>query len=204
MSKIGVIAIQGDVSEHVNAVKRSTEGSICEIIKIKHKGAVSECDALIIPGGESTTISSLLYKEGIAEEILRKKEMPIMGTCAGLIILSSYSLDSVKSLQLMDTTVVRNAFGRQVDSFEVPLDVKGFNSKFNGIFIRAPAIINVGKGVDVLAKVNNYIVAAQQGNKLALAFHPELTDDLRFHSYFINMIKNNQTLLSLDKTRETA
>jgi len=200
MSKIGVIAIQGDVSEHVNAVKRSTEGSICEIIKIKHKGAVSECDALIIPGGESTTISSLLYKEGIAEEILRKKEMPIMGTCAGLIILSSYSLDSVKSLQLMDTTVVRNAFGRQVDSFEVPLDVKGFNSKFNGIFIRAPAIINVGKGVDVLAKVNNYIVAAQQGNKLALAFHPELTDDLRFHSYFINMIKNNQTLLSLDKT----
>jgi len=204
MSKIGVIAIQGDVSEHVNAVKRSTEGSICEIIKIKHKGAVSECDALIIPGGESTTISSLLYKEGIAEEILRKKEMPIMGTCAGLIILSSYSLDSVKSLQLMDTTVVRNAFGSQVDSFEVPLDVKGFNSKFNGIFIRAPAIINVGKGVDVLAKVNNYIVAAQQGNKLALAFHPELTDDLRFHSYFINMIKNNQTLLSLDKTRETA
>ena len=161
MSKIGVIAIQGDVSEHINAVKRSTEGSSCKIIKIKHKGSVSECDALIIPGGESTTISSLLYKEGIAEEILRKKEMPIMGTCAGLIILSSYSLDSMKSLELMDTTVVRNAFGRQVDSFEVPLDVKGFNSKFNGIFIRAPAIINVGKGVDVLAKVNNYIVAAQ-------------------------------------------
>ncbi|HXY87652.1 MAG TPA: pyridoxal 5'-phosphate synthase glutaminase subunit PdxT, partial [Candidatus Acidoferrales bacterium] len=80
MSKIGVIAIQGDVSEHVNAVKRATEGSACEIIKIKHKGGVSECDALIIPGGESTTISSLLYKEGIAEEILRKKEMPIMGT----------------------------------------------------------------------------------------------------------------------------
>ncbi|HXY87023.1 MAG TPA: pyridoxal 5'-phosphate synthase glutaminase subunit PdxT, partial [Candidatus Acidoferrales bacterium] len=120
--------------------------------------------------------------------------------CAGLIILSSHSLDSVKSLELMDTTVVRNAFGRQVDSFEVPLDVKGFNSKYNGIFIRAPAIINVGKDVDVLAKVNNYIVAAQQGNKLALAFHPELTDDLRFHSYFINMIKNSRTLSSLDKT----
>jgi 5'-phosphate synthase pdxT subunit len=194
MSKIGVLAIQGDVSEHVNAVKRAAEGSTYEIVKIKHKGAVSECDALIIPGGESTTISNLLYKEGIAEEILRKKEMPIMGTCAGLIILSSHSLDGVKSLKLMDTTVVRNAFGRQVDSFEVPLDVKGFSSKYNGIFIRAPAIIDVGKDVDVLAKVNDYIVAARQGNKLALAFHPELTDDLRFHSYFINMIENNRAI----------
>lgn len=196
MSKIGVLAIQGDVSEHVNAVKRAAEGSTYEIVTIKHKNAVPECDALIIPGGESTTISTLLYKEGIAEEILRKKEMPIMGTCAGLILLSSRGLNGVKSLGLMDTTVVRNAFGRQVDSFEMPLDVKGFSSKYNGIFIRAPAIINAGKDVDVLAKVNNYIVAARQGNKLALAFHPELTDDLRFHSYFINMIKNNRTISS--------
>jgi len=199
MSRIGVLAIQGDVSEHINAMKRAAEGSIYEIVKIKHEGAVSECDALIIPGGESTTLSRLLYKEGIAEEILRKKEMPIMGTCAGLIILSRYSLDGIKSLDVMDTTVVRNAFGRQVDSFEVSLDVKGFSSKYNGIFIRAPAITNVGKDVDVLAKVNDYIVAAQQGNKLALAFHPELTDDLRFHRYFLNIIKNKRTNSSVDK-----
>ena len=199
MSKIGVLAIQGDVSEHVNAVKRAAEGSTYEIVKIKHKGAVSECDALILPGGESTTISNLLYKEGIAEEILRKKEMPIMGTCAGLILLSRYSLDGVKSLDLMDTTVVRNAFGRQVDSFEVSLDVKGFSSEYNGIFIRAPAITNVGKDVVVLAKVNDYIVAVQQGNKLALAFHPELTDDLRFHRHFLNIIKNEWTSSSVDK-----
>jgi len=199
MSKIGVIAIQGDVSEHVSAVKRAVEGSSCEIVKIKRKGIVSECDALIIPGGESTTISNLLFKEGVAEEILRKKEMPIMGTCAGLIILSSYNLDGVQSLKLMDITVTRNAFGRQVDSFEMLLEVKGFSSRYNGIFIRAPAIINAGKDVEVLAKVDNYIVAAQQGNKLALAFHPELTDDLRFHSYFINMIQNSRAMSSTDK-----
>jgi 5'-phosphate synthase pdxT subunit len=199
MSKIGVVAIQGDVSEHIDAMKRVVDDSICEIVAIKHKGTVPECDALIIPGGESTTISRLLRNEGITEEILKKREMPIMGTCAGLILLSSYSLEGVKALGLMDTTVVRNAFGRQVDSFEVLLDVKGFSSKYKGIFIRAPAIINVGKDVDVLAKVNNYIVAAQQGNKLALAFHPELTDDLRFHRYFINMIKNSQAVLGVDE-----
>ena len=199
MNKIGVLAIQGDISEHINAMKRAVKGSIYEIVKIKHKGTISDCDAFILPGGESTTISRLLYKEGIAEEILRKKEMPIMGTCAGLIMLSRYSLDGIKSLGLMDTTVVRNAFGRQVDSFEVSLDVKGFSSKYNGIFIRAPAITNVGKDVDVLAKVNEYIVAAQQGNKLALAFHPELTDDLRFHHYFLTIIKNQRTSSTGDK-----
>ncbi len=186
MSRIGVLAIQGDVSEHIEAMRRAADGSIDEVVKIKHKGTVSECNALIIPGGESTTISHLLFKEGIAEEILKKKEMPIMGTCAGLVLLSSYSYDGVKSLRLMDTTVARNAFGRQVDSFEVPLDVQGFSSTFNGIFIRAPAILKVGISVEVLAKVNNYIVAAQQGNKLALAFHPELTDDVRFHRHFLN------------------
>lgn len=187
MSKIGVLAIQGDVSEHINAMKRAASGSYREIVAIKHKGSVSECDALIIPGGEDTTISRLLYREGIAEEILDNKHVPVMGTCAGLIMLSSYSLDGIKSLNLMDMTVVRNAFGRQFDSFEMLLDVKGFSSQYKGIFIRAPAIVKVGRAVDVLAKVGDHIVAAQQGNKLALAFHPELTDDVRFHRYFLNI-----------------
>jgi len=198
MSKIGVLAIQGDVSEHVNAVKRAAEGSTYEIVKIKHKGAVSECDALILPGGESTTISNLLYKEGIAEEILRKKEMPIMGTCAGLILLSRYSLDGVKSLDLMDTTVVRNAFGRQVDSFEVSLDVKGFSSEYNGIFIRAPAITNVGKDVDVLAKVNEYIV--EYFAKTALFFYLLFNELFRFSYCFYRPVLYN--LINKFRTRE--
>jgi 5'-phosphate synthase pdxT subunit len=189
MGKIGVLAIQGDVSEHINAIRRAADGHYCEIVALKHKGTVSECDALIIPGGESTTISRLSHKEAIIEEILENKDLAIMGTCAGLIMLSSYSLDGIKALSLMDMTVVRNAFGRQFDSFEMLLEVKGFSSKYKGIFIRAPAIVEVGREVDVLAKVDDYIVAAQQGNKLALAFHPELTDDVRFHRYFLDMVE---------------
>ena len=165
------------------------------MVKIKHAGIVPSCDGVIIPGGESTTLCRLSWSEGIAQEIidLAKSGKPVMGTCAGLILLASKGDDEVaktkqRLLGLMDTTVDRNAFGRQVDSFESPLKIKGFDEPFNAVFIRAPAVITAGKGVKVLAKIDGKIVAAQQKNLLALAFHPELTDDLRLHKYFLEMI----------------
>ena len=194
MIKIGVIAIQGNVQEHVEATERALGGR-GEVVKIRHAGIVPGCDAVIIPGGESTTLCRLSWKEGIAQEIIEKVRagMPVMGTCAGLILLASRGDDEVaktkqRLLGLMDTTVDRNAFGRQVDSFEAPLRIKGFDEPFNAVFIRAPAIVSAGKDVEVFAKLDDMIVAARQGNMLALAFHPELTEDLRLHRYFLRMI----------------
>ena len=185
MLTIGVVAIQGAVSEHVAALEKSSKDLDCKIVTIKRAGIVPHCDGLIIPGGESTTISRILHFEGIDKEILENKGIPVMGTCAGLIIMSNYKNESVEGLGLIDMQVKRNAFGRQAESFQVPLNVTVFNSSFDGIFIRAPAITQVGDATEVLARVENYGVAAQQGNKLALAFHPELGNDLRFHQYFL-------------------
>lgn len=194
--KIGVIALQGNVEEHVEALSRVFRG---EIVKIKHKGTVPSCDAIIIPGGESTTLCRLAWSEGIAQEIIERARqgMPIMGTCAGLILLASRGDDDVKKtrqklLGLMDTTVDRNAFGRQRESFEAPLDVSCISGgPFNAVFIRAPAIVSAGKGVEALATLDGRIVAARQGNMLALAFHPELTDDARIHEYFMDIVKSH-------------
>ncbi|MGZ4905202.1 MAG: pyridoxal 5'-phosphate synthase glutaminase subunit PdxT [Halobacteriota archaeon] len=192
MITIGVLAIQGAVSEHIRALKRTDYGCQVNVLPIKKSGFVPECEGLIIPGGESTTISHIMKIEGIDQEILDNAEMPIMGTCAGLIILSRYQDADVTGLKLMDVDVRRNAFGRQVDSFELPLQVTVFDSPFDGIFIRAPVITTVGQAVNVLSRVGNFVVAAQQENKLGLAFHPELSDDTRFHRYFIDLIANSQ------------
>jgi len=191
MHTIGVISIQGDVSEHVRALEKAAGDLNCEIVGIKTKGIVPYCDGLVIPGGESTTISTLLRFEGIDKEIVEHKHIPMLGTCAGLIILSCPDDEGVSGLKLMDMRVKRNAFGRQVESFEVPLRVTIFDSPFAGIFIRAPAIIQVGNDVDILSRFKGYGVAAQQGNKLALAFHPELSNDLRFHEYFLKLVDHN-------------
>jgi len=188
MSTIGVIAIQGAISEHVMALEKSCKDLNCKIVTIKRKGKVPHCDALIIPGGESTTISRILRVEGIDKEIVENDSIAMMGTCAGLIVLSNYKNEHVDGLELIDIEVKRNAFGRQAESFQVPLAVKGFDSAFEGIFIRAPAITHAGKATDILACFQNYGVAVQQGNKLALAFHPELSNDLRFHEYFLRLI----------------
>jgi 5'-phosphate synthase pdxT subunit len=187
MLTIGVVAIQGAVSEHIAALEKSSKDLDCKIVTIKRAGIVSHCDGLIIPGGESTTISRILRFEGIDKEILENKGIPMMGTCAGLIIMSDYKNERVEGLGLIDMQVKRNAFGRQAESFQVPLTVKVFDSPFDGIFIRAPAITRVGDATDVLARFEKYGVAAQQGNKLALAFHPELGNDLRFHEYFLRL-----------------
>ena len=195
--RIGVIAIQGNVEEHVIALGNSlSEADLqAEVIKIKHKGSVSSCDALILPGGESTTLGRLLKREGIAEEIktAARAGIPILGTCAGLVLLAKYGDEQVEKtgqvlLELMDIHVNRNAFGRQRESFETLIDFNGFETPFNAIFIRAPSITGCSNDVEILSKYDGSIVAARQENILALAFHPELTDDYRIHHYFLKMI----------------
>jgi len=193
--RIAVVGVQGDVEEHVLSLKKAFEraGVKGEAVATRKKGIVSESDAAIIPGGESTTISKLIFREGISEEILQLAEdgKPVMGTCAGLILLSKHGDEQVertetKLLGLMDTWVRRNAFGRQRESFQTLLHVKGIG-EYEAVFIRAPVITKVGNKVEVLAKYGDFIVAARQENSLALAFHPELTDDTRVHEYFIRM-----------------
>jgi 5'-phosphate synthase pdxT subunit len=194
---IGVISIQGAISEHIfimeNALKANNQSG--KVILIKNKDEFDKIDAMIIPGGETTTISKVLYKYGLYHEIQKiidKDDLPIMGTCAGSVILASEISDNdkdIKPFSAMDIRVKRNAFGRQRESFEYKLDIKGFSKPYNAVFIRAPAIEKVWNDCEVLASIGEKIVMAKQGNYLALSFHPELTDDLRIHRLFLNMIK---------------
>lgn len=193
--KIAVIAVQGDVEEHVIIANKALEklGIKGEAFATISKEEVAKADAIILPGGESTTISKLIHKKSIADEIKKacKQGKPIMGTCAGCILLAKHGDEQTaktktKLLGLIDMKVKRNAFGRQRESFQIKLNIKNIG-EFEAVFIRAPAILEVGKSVDVLAKLNDYIVAVQQNNILALAFHPELTEDTRIHEYFIKM-----------------
>ena len=195
--RIGVIAIQGNVEEHVNAMIKALREAKreAEVVKIKHKGIVPTCDALILPGGESTTLGRLMEREGISAEIKSAAHagIPLMGTCAGLVLLAKHGDKQVEKtgqplLSLMDIRVNRNAFGRQRESFEAHVDFKGFAKPFNAVFIRAPCITEVSRDVEILSTYNGSIVAAGQENMLALAFHPELTDDVRIHHYFLKMI----------------
>ncbi len=193
--RIAVVGVQGDVEEHVIAAKRALKrmGIEGEVVATRKHGVVSKSDAVIIPGGESTTISKLIFSDSIASEILQLAESgkPVMGTCAGLILLSKHGDEQVektgtKLLGLMDTWIKRNAFGRQRESFQVKLEMK-YVGEVDAVFIRAPVITKVGENVEVLATLDEYIVAAKQDNVLALAFHPELTDDTRVHEYFISL-----------------
>jgi 5'-phosphate synthase pdxT subunit len=197
-TKIGVIAIQGAVEEHVVALQKTLaeRGEHGEVVKIKQRGLVESCDAIVIPGGESTTIGRLMQREHIIEEIktaVEEKALPILGTCAGLVLLAKEGDEEVAKtgqplLGLMDVTVKRNAFGRQRESFEASLPMSIFEEPFPAVFIRAPAITRTGENVEVVATFDEHIVAAQQGNLLALSFHPELTDDRRIHHYFIDLV----------------
>jgi 5'-phosphate synthase pdxT subunit len=182
----GVVAVQGDVSEHARAIERAADdhGQNSETREIRQSGVVPECDVLLMPGGESTTISRLLEREGIAPEIERHvaEGKPILATCAGLIVASTDPQDDrVTELGVLDVTVERNAFGRQKDSFEAPLDVAGFDEPFPAVFIRAPVVGDVGDGVEVLAEWEGRPVAVRQGPVFGTAFHPELTGDSRIH-----------------------
>jgi 5'-phosphate synthase pdxT subunit len=192
----GVIAVQGDVSEHAAAIERAAaaHGETAEVVEIRQSGTVPECDVLLMPGGESTAISRLLAREGIDEEIRDHVAAgkPVLATCAGLIVASTDAKDErVDTLDLIDVTVDRNAFGRQKDSFEAPLDVEGLDSPFPAVFIRAPLIdevgdssgapINDGDSVKVLARWDDDPVAVRQGPVVGTSFHPELTSDSRIH-----------------------
>ncbi|MGM0604106.1 MAG: pyridoxal 5'-phosphate synthase glutaminase subunit PdxT [Halobacteriota archaeon] len=187
--RAGVIAVQGNVSEHASAIERAgaAVGATVEIERIRQSGIVPECDALLMPGGESTTISRLLRREGIDREIREHVSAgkPILATCAGLIVAARDAKDErVRTLELLDVSVDRNAFGRQKDSFEAPISVAGVADSerpFPAVFIRAPLIDEVGESVDVLASWDGAPVAVREGPVLATSFHPELTADDRLH-----------------------
>ena len=186
MLRAGVIAVQGDVAEHAAAIRRAAEahGESVTVEEIRTAGTVPDCDLLLVPGGESTTISTLLAEEGIDDEIreFAAAGRPMLVTCAGLIVASRDAGDDrVPELGLLDVTVDRNAFGRQKDSFETALDVRGLETSFPAVFIRAPVIDEVGDDVAVLAEVDDRPVAIRQNNVVGTAFHPELTDDSRLH-----------------------
>ncbi|MFC3478092.1 pyridoxal 5'-phosphate synthase glutaminase subunit PdxT [Halobacterium litoreum] len=184
--KAGVVAVQGDVSEHADAIRRAaaSHGEDAEVVEIRKSGIVPDCDILLLPGGESTAISRLLAREGIDDEIRDHVAAgkPVLATCAGLIVSSTDANDErVDTLDVLDVTVDRNAFGRQVDSFEAPLDVTGLDDPFPAVFIRAPLIDGVGDDVEVLAEWDGRPVAVRDGPVVGTSFHPELTDDPRIH-----------------------
>jgi len=195
--QIGVLAIQGDVAEHVSSLTASMKNlSISgSVVEIRTPEQLDDAAALLIPGGESTTISKQLRKSGLRDAIIdfANQGRPIMGTCAGCILLAreiegQTGSKKTETLAVMDITVKRNAFGRQKESFHRELAIKGFDHHFEGIFIRAPAITRVGPAVEVLAETPGGIVMARQKNILALTFHPELVNDTRVHEYFLKMI----------------
>ncbi len=187
--KIGVLAAQGAFAEHLSVLGRLD----VEAIPIRLPEQLSGLSGLVIPGGESTTISKLMLAYGLLDRVKEMVDdgMPVFGTCAGMIMLAKQVVDGngVQPLKLMDITVRRNAFGRQVDSFETELQVKGLGDRpFHAVFIRAPLIEKVGSPVEVLARLEDgTIVAAQQGKILACSFHPELTSDSRVHQYFLGL-----------------
>jgi 5'-phosphate synthase pdxT subunit len=193
---IGVLGIQGAVSEHIASMSKALKETNTpgKVFVVKHKEDIKTIDALILPGGESTNISKLLCQSGVYDAILQRiqeQSLPIMGTCAGCVLLAkelTNDTNEVKLLHTMDMQVERNAFGRQKESFEQSITVKGFFRPYHAVFIRAPIITKIWDTGEVLAKIEKKIVMARQDKFLALSFHPELTDDLRIHKYFLSMI----------------
>lgn len=192
MATVGLLALQGAFREH----KRALEALGRLVVEVRRPEQLDEVDALVIPGGESTTISKLMDEWDMREPLLNavKQGMPMLGTCAGAILLSSGTSDPrVRPLGLLDIRVDRNAFGRQVDSFETDLDIRCLGAgRFPGVFIRAPRITGIGDMVEVLSSITlrgrSEAVAVKQGNVIATTFHPELTKDLRLHRYFMDVV----------------
>ncbi|MBB6446988.1 pyridoxal 5'-phosphate synthase glutaminase subunit PdxT [Bacillus benzoevorans] len=188
MVKVGVLGLQGAVIEHV----RSVEACGAEAVVVKKVEQLNEIDGLILPGGESTTMRKLIDQYGFLEPLreFSKQGKPMFGTCAGLILLAKNLVEYKEPhLGLLDVTVERNSFGRQVDSFEEELSIQGLDKPFVGVFIRAPHIVEAGGQVEILAEHKGRIVAAREGNLLGCSFHPELTDDHRFTRLFVDMVE---------------
>jgi len=189
--KIGVLALQGAVSEHIDMVRSLG----VEAIPVKRKEEIESVDGLIFPGGESTTMGRLITKFNLEEVLKRRIEngLPVYGTCAGMILLAKRIKNYEQfTLGLLDITVIRNAFGRQVDSMEVDLEVKGLETPFHAIFIRAPVATELGEGVEALATLEEGVVFLRQNNIFASAFHPELGNDPRIHKMFIEYIEKSK------------
>ncbi len=185
--KIGVLALQGDFQEHCEILKRI--GVECREVRLPED--LDGLDGLILPGGESTTVGKLATTYGLLDPLkILSKSVPFWGTCAGLVFMARDVGHEQPILGIMDIAVERNAFGRQVDSFEEDLKIEGVSGgPFHGVFIRAPEIKDVGPDVEVICRLNNgRIVAARQGCLLVTAFHPELTKDDRLHRYFLEMV----------------
>jgi len=200
---IGVLAVQGDVAENIMTTKMAMDELGIEgiVSEIKNPEQIPDLNGLIIPGGESTVIGTLALVNGSLKKIKEKiaSGMPVFGICAGLILLSKKAKDRVLGemdqplLDFLDVKIERNAFGRQRDSFESEISMEKIGiPKFEGIFIRAPSIIEAGRNVEIISKFNEKIVAVKQGEILGTSFHPELTNDLSLHKYFVGIVKEKK------------
>ena len=196
---VGILSIQGDVHENLLSTRAALNelGIDGKVTGVRTPEEISQLDGLIIPGGESTTIGQLSLVNGSLKVLKEKIEngMPVLGICAGMIMLSKTADDRVIGktdqplLDILDIKLERNSFGRQRESFEVDVSMDSINiSKFNGVFIRAPSISDTGSDIEVLSKFNERIVAVKKGNVIGTAFHPELTDDISLHKYFVNLV----------------
>jgi 5'-phosphate synthase pdxT subunit len=187
--KIGILALQGDFREHAEILRKLG----VEPVEVREAGDLEGLAGIIVPGGESTAIGNLMVSSGLLDGIRSffYKGGPVWGTCAGMVLAASATTGPRQPLLgLMNALVERNGFGRQVYSFEQDLDVDGFDEPFTGVFIRAPFFEDVGPGVEVLSEIDDKVVAARGENILVTAFHPELTDDTRFHEYFLREVCN--------------
>ena len=192
-ARIGVLALQGNVSEHIDAfllaLERMGHGPSSEVFEVRSPADLTECNALAIPGGESTTISRLIDKNNLYEPI-RHFKGGIFATCAGMVLMATCVDDSrIHPLGLMNMTVDRNAFGRQKESFEADIAIEGLDGgAFHAFFIRAPLVTTVEKSIHVLARIDRGIIAIEQGNNMAFSFHPELGGDTRLHERFLKKL----------------
>lgn len=185
--KVGILALQGDFREHANILHRLG----VEPVEVRKHEDLEGLAGIIVPGGESTTIGRMMAEYGLLDAIRGYfyGGGPVWGTCAGMVLAASATTGPRQPLLgLMNALVERNGFGRQVHSFEKDLDVEGFDAPFTGVFIRAPFYEDVGPGVEVLSEIDGRVVAARGENILVTAFHPELTDDTRFHEYFLQEV----------------
>ncbi len=204
--KIGVLSIQGDIEENVQACKEALNetGITGEVIEVKTHEEILDVDGLIIPGGESTVISTMMSLNQSNWETLKQKiseGLPVLGTCAGMIILAKRVLDKTtgethqKLIKILDVTIERNAFGRQHESFETDLSIPIIGDRpFKAVFIRGPIVKETGNNVQILSKYNDKIVAVQQNNIIGTSFHPELAEDNRFYTHFIRTVLKNKKL----------
>lgn len=189
MIKIGILDLQGDISEHLEATAKAIENLMIEakVMKVKNASEVAECDGIIISGGESTVIGKLMEEKGIIKSI-KDNNVCVFGTCAGMVLLGHQTDYDQPLLNLIPMKVKRNGFGRQKMSFEAEIDILG--NKYQGVFIRAPYAYEVGEDAKIIGQIQNKIVAVEFDGNLATAFHPELTENTRIHEYFIKEVLN--------------